>query len=399
MIIILKKLGKSSSDSMEYISSALAGATAAALLYKRASAARPIELGELGFGCWQLACTGEGNANYWGVEFDDELATTLITLAIDSGVTYFDTAEDYQSGKSEEQLGRVLKGLSPARRAKLVIGSKIPPNACHEVEAHLTQTLERLQVDSIGLYMVHWPIDVNSMGHFAGGHASFGKSATVAESDVPSTANAFKELARLQRAGKIKHVGVSNFGVQQLQDALATGCTIAVNELSFSLLFRAAEFEIIPFCKAHGIQVVAYSPLLQGLLAGTTTAETVTVSRARSRHFAGTRENSRHGESGHEDLLFATLAKISAIAADVGVTMAELALAYPLRKGASTVIAGFTKAKYVAMNARGAALAKTLDQTVIDRLDEATEELKQAMGSNADLWQGVVAGKQTGRIR
>ena len=51
------------------------------------------------------------------------------------------------------------------------------------------------------------------------------------------------------------------------------------------------------------------------------------------------------------------------------------------------------------MNARGAALAKTLDQTVIDRLDEATEELKQAMGSNADLWQGVVAGKQTGRIR
>ena len=98
-------------------------------------------------------------------------------------------------------------------------------------------------------------------------------------------------------------------------------------------------------------------------------------------------------------MLFATLEKIRAIADDVGVPMAELALAWPLRKGCSTVIAGFTKARYVAANVRGAALAATLNQAVIDRLDAATEELKQRMGGNADLWQGVVNGKQTSRIR
>ena len=280
-----------------------------------------------------------------------------------------------------------------------MIGSKIPPNACGKVEAHLDATLARLQLPSIGLYMVHWPIDENSMGHFAGGHASFGESAAVDAADVPSTPKAFAELARLQAEGKIEHVGVSNFGVEQLKAALATGCKIAVNELAYSLLFRAIEFDILPFCAAHGIQVVAYSPLLQGLLAGRTTAETVPVSRARSRHFAGTRENSRHGEAGHEACVFATLEKIRAIAAEVGVPMAELALAWPLRKGCSTAIAGFTKAPYVAANARGAALAETLDQAVIDRLDAATDELKEKMGSNADLWQGVVNGKQTSRIR
>jgi aryl-alcohol dehydrogenase-like predicted oxidoreductase len=380
--------------------SAAAALATVALVRRRAASTPALELGELGFGCWQLACTGSAGSNYWGVEYTDELAAELIEKAIDAGVRYFDTAEDYQKGESEKQLGRVLQLLSPERRAKVVIGSKIPPNSCNEIESHLDGTLERLQVDSIGLYMVHWPIDVNSMGHFAGGHASFGASAAVDEKDVPSTAAAFAELAALQRRGKIRSVGVSNFGVAQLTEALATGCAIAVNEVSFSLLFRAAEFDVIPFCAAHGIKVVAYSPLLQGLLAGAATSgNDVAVSRARSRHFAGTRTNSRHGEAGHEALVFATLAALRAIADELGVPLVHLALAYPLRKGCSTVLAGFTKTSYVAENAAGVALAATLDDATLARLDAATEELKQAMGPNLDLWQGVVDGVMTGRVR
>jgi diketogulonate reductase-like aldo/keto reductase len=80
---------------------------------------------------------------------------------------------------------------------------------------------------------------------------------------VPSTADAFVKLMELQAAGKIRHIGVSNFGVQQLTEALATGATIAVNQVCYNLLFRGAEFEIIPFCREKDIGVIAYSPLLQ----------------------------------------------------------------------------------------------------------------------------------------
>jgi aryl-alcohol dehydrogenase-like predicted oxidoreductase len=74
---------------------------------------------------------------------------------------------------------------------------------------------------------------------------------------------AFLDLAELQREGKVKHVGVSNFGVAQLQDALTTGVKIAANQLCYNLIFRAPELEIIPFCAANGIGVLAYSPLMQ----------------------------------------------------------------------------------------------------------------------------------------
>lgn len=368
----------------------------AGLIAKRAFGPSGLELSCLGFGTWQFGQKGEDD--YWGLEFTDELAINLVNQAIDSGVTYFDTAEDYAKGGSEDQLGRILKALSPEKRRQVVVGSKILPNNCSNVQLSLEGTLQRLQVDCIDLYMVHWPIDKNSMAHFTGGSNAAGNrdySATgdVDDSAVPPTTKAFMDLAKLQQEGKIKHIGVSNFGMRQLQEALATGAKIAVNQVCYNLIFRAPEFEIFPFCEQHGIATFAYSPLMQGILTGRwNTPDEVPTYRARSRHFDGKRDKSRHGEAGHEALLFETLARLRAISDEVGIPLSDLALAYPLhRPCVITVIAGATKPEQVASNLRAASLQ--MSPELIAKLNAATEDLKNAMGLNCDLWQGGDSGR------
>jgi aryl-alcohol dehydrogenase-like predicted oxidoreductase len=243
--------------------------------------------------------------------------------------------------------------------------------------------------------MVHWPIDANSMAHFAGGHASFGEAITTVNNDeVPPNEQAFRDLLAAQASGKIKHIGCSNFGVTQLKEVMALGVTVAVNELCYSLIFRAIEFEIAPFCKANDIQVLCYSPLQQGILTNRSLncADDVPVYRARTRHFSGKRDKSRHGEEGHEELLFDTLRSLRSIAEAEKLTMLELSLAWPLHNPAvSCIIAGITKDEHVQSNA--AASKVQLSAECLAKVDEATTALKNAMGSNADLWQGGADGR------
>ncbi len=122
-----------------------------------------LELSVLGLGTWQFG--SRGTDDYWVLEFTDVIAKELVAQAKASGVTYFDTAEDYNGGGSEEQLGRAVAG-----RSEVVIGSKILPNHCNDVRGHCQKTCSRLQINYIDLYMVHWPIESNSMAHFAGAH-------------------------------------------------------------------------------------------------------------------------------------------------------------------------------------------------------------------------------------
>ena len=154
------------------------------------------------------------------------------------------------------------------------------------------------------------------------------------------------------------------------------------------MIFRAVEFEIIPFCVERGIGVFAYSPLMQGLLTGRyKNADEVPVYRARTRHFDGKRDKSRHGEAGHEELLFKTIDAIRTVSADAGISMTDLAIAWPLHtKGVSCVIAGATKASQIESNIK--AIGTKIPTDVLAQLNAATENLKQAMGPNADLWQG-----------
>lgn len=356
----------------------------------------------IGFGCWQLG--SKGTSDYWGLEFTDKLADELISLAASKGITYFDTAEGYADGESESQLKRALAKLDSKTRSKIVLGSKILPNNCLNCRKSLEATLKRLDVSCIDLYMVHWPISAESMAHFAGDHKTesggldYAKSDKSAVGEVPPVTKAFEELIALQKEGKIRNIGVSNFGVKQLKEALSTGVTIAVNQIAYNLLFRAGEMEVIPFCVKNGIQILAYSPLMQGLLVGRyKSVKDVPQYRARTRHFdSRTNPKSRHGENGCEALLFKTVESVAKIAQGAGISMAELALAWPLhQQGVACVIAGATKSKQVEGNARAAQLK--LSESTLKALDEATRELKEAMGPNLDLWQGVVNGKQTSR--
>ena len=359
-----------------------------------------LEFSRIGFGTWQFGCLGKDD--YWGVEFTQDMAVEYVRAAAAKGITYFDTAEDYSKGRSESQLGNALKQLSPEDRAKCIVGSKILPNHCAASDArtYVIGTLERLQLDCIDLMMIHWPISQSGMAHFTSSatNAAGGRDYAAVDEDheitVPSTHGALKALGELQREGKIKHVGTSNFGKKQLKQALECGVKIAANQLCHNLLFRAIEFEILPFCVENDIQVIVYSPLMQGLtLCKWMETSAVPIYRSRTRHFNCNNEGSksRHGEPGQEDLLFKTLANLKAISDRSGVSLLDLSLAYPLHKeGVSCVIAGATKIDHVSGNAKAGEVR--LSDELMTELDEATKDLKEAMGPNCDLWQGTISG-------
>ena len=172
-------------------------------------------------------------------------------------------------------------------------------------------------------------------------------------------------------------------------------------QVCYNLIFRAAEFDVLPFCQAQGIGVFAYSPLMQGLLTGQwTSVDQVPTYRARTRHFDGSRPKSRHGEKGHEALLFQTLEALRAISADAGIPLLDLSIAYPLAAcdAVTTVIVGATKTSQLEANAN--AVAKAISPELLAKLNAATDALKTAMGSNCDLWQGVHAdGTDDGRVK
>lgn len=308
----------------------------------------------IAFGAWQL-----GDQDYWGAGHDVDAEATVQT-AIDHGVNLFDTAEMYGHGHAEEVLGRALG----ARRRDVMVASKFVPEHAQpeKLRAACEASLRRLGTDYLDLYQVHWPFR------------------DVAFSD------AFEMLHRLREEGKIRHIGVSNFGARDLDAWMATGDAIA-NQLGYNLVARAIEYEIVPACVRHGVGILAYMPLLQGILAGRwQRIDDIPVSRRRTRHFASQREGTRHGEPGCETALEAALTGIANMADELGVPMAQVALAWVLAQpGLTSVIVGARKPAQFARNL--AALDLRLDNALLERLDTATRPVKEALGANADLWQ------------
>jgi myo-inositol catabolism protein IolS len=228
----------------------------------------------------------------------------------------------------------------------------------------LEASLRRLQTDYIDVYMVHWPI----RGH--------------------DPTSSFEVLDELKREGRIRSIGVSNFGVQDLSEAISTGVQIDANQLCYSLLSRAIEFEILPLCQTHQVSATAYMPLMQGLLTGKyQTPEEVPEFRTRTRHFGGDRPGSRHGEAGAEEETFAAVNAVRDIAKELGQPIANVALAWAMAQpGVDSVLAGARTPEQVARNVQAASLS--LPDQVIARLSRVTDALKQKLGPNADYWQG-----------
>jgi myo-inositol catabolism protein IolS len=310
-----------------------------------------IQVSIIAMGCWAFA----GDMT-WGPQEDQE-SIAAVHAALDAGVNLFDTAEGYGDGSSEEVLGRALVG----RRDRAVIATKVSPDhlAPDDLRASCEASLRRLRTDVIDLYQVHWP-----------------------SRQVP-LADTVGALQQLQEAGKIRAFGVSNFGVGDLGDLLAlTPCTS--NQLPYSLLWRAIEHGIQEVCVDHGISILTYSPMEQGLLTGKfSSPNEVPDGRARTRFFSGDRALTRHGEAGHEQETFATIGRIRAIADGAGVPMADLALAWLLyQPGVTSVLAGSRRPEQIIQNADAASVALTDD--ILAELDAATRGLKEALGPNPD---------------
>lgn len=307
-------------------------------------------------GCW--AIVGDST---WGPQDEaDSIAT--IHQAFDAGINFFDTAEAYGGGYSEQVLGKALAG----RRDQAIIASKVSPN--HLPPAELVSACERslknLDTDYIDLYQIHWP----------------GR-----EVPFEDTMNA---LIRLRDAGKIRYIGVSNFGAGDMPDMLQHG-RFESNQLPYSLLWRAIEHTIQPLCVDHQISILPYSPLAQGLLTGKfTSADEVPDGRARTRLFSTERAQAQHGEPGAEAETFDAIARIKALAASIDQPMSHVALAWLLyQPGVTSVLAGARTPEQLLDNARAAEVALSLD--MLAALAEATKPLKARLGPNPDPWQPV----------
>ncbi len=310
-----------------------------------------IDVSVIALGCWPFA-----GGDVWG-EQDDDVSIATVHAALEVGISFFDTAEGY--GTSERVLGRGLKG----RRDEAVIATKVGgghlssddlPKACE-------QSLKNLQTDYIDLYQIHWP-----------NHSM----------PIEETAGA---LSRLRDQGKIRAIGVCNFACGDLSDLLAVG-DIVTNQLPYSLLWRVIEREIMPMCLANDIGIICYSPLMQGLLADRYAfADAVPDGLARTRLYSRHRPMARHSDPGCETEVFNALAKIRSVAEDMGVTMAALALAWARQQpGITSLLVGARNPAEIQWNLPSVDL--TLSEDILQRLSEITDEIKNKLGNNPDMW-------------
>jgi myo-inositol catabolism protein IolS len=315
-----------------------------------------ISISAIAMGCWALA----GDAT-WGPQDRAESVAT-VHAALDAGVNLFDTAEGYGGGDSESALGQALLGC----RHKAVIATKVGRAnlSGDEVRSACEASLRRLRTDYLDLYQIHWP------------------SRTV---PLPQTMEA---LERLREQGKVRAIGVCNFGLQDLSDLLAVGWT-ETNQLPYSLLWRAIEQELRQRCVDVGIGILCYSTLAQGLLTGKfASAGDVPDGRARTRLFSGERPEARHGEAGCEAEVFAAIDKIRRICDEIRQPMANVALAWLLHQpGVTSAIAGARRPDQIRQTAQAADLA--LPPEMLTRLTDATDQVRRIIGPNPDMWQSA----------
>jgi aryl-alcohol dehydrogenase-like predicted oxidoreductase len=332
-----------------------------------------LRLPAVGLGCWAF-----GGGEYWGPQSQGDV-DAVVHAALDLGITYFDSAEAYNAGASESSLGRALAG----RRAHALVGTKVNPSnaAPGPLRAHCEASLQRLGTDWIDLYMVHWPLNPSAIRHFTD------DAALIAH--PPDLAQALETLETLKREGKIRHWGVSNFGVRQLREVAGLGFQPTADELAYNLLMRGIEAEVLPHCRERGIGVLGYSALMQGLLSGKfSSIDELPPARTRTRHFAGSRRGSRHGGPGVETEVLASVQMIAAIAAELGVAMGDLAIAWAVANPDVTcTIVGCRNRQQLEENVR--ALSIALTPAAKARLDQATDEVLAKLGPHIDYYQSI----------
>ena len=300
-----------------------------------------IEVSEISLGSWLTYGAG--------VERDKTEACTR--AAFDAGINFFDTANVYGSGAAEAVWGEILSEFD---RSSYVLATKLyfPMSETdsglsrEQVHKQLDASLERLKTDYVDLYQCHRP-----------------------DPDTPIE-ETMEGLTEVREAGKVREIGFSEWTIEQIQAALDVPNTrqFASSQPQYNMIWRAPEAELIPFCEEHGISLIVWSPLAQGVLTGKYKPGHPPPPGTRAAHDEMSVSISRY----MVDPVLEAVQRVSAIAAEAGLELVELALAWVLRKeNVASAIIGASRPDQVYANA--AASGIELSEDVLDAVDEALE--------------------------
>ncbi|GIH94591.1 aldo/keto reductase [Planobispora siamensis] len=294
-----------------------------------------------------------GNWITHGSQVEEDAAKECVKAALDEGITTFDTADVYAGTRAEEVLGRALKGV---RRESLEIFTKVywptgsGPNDRGLSRKHITESihgsLRRLQTDYVDLYQAH-RFDV--------------------ETPLEETLKTFDDLVR---QGKVLYVGVSEWNAEQIAAALKIADEMGFDRLvsnqpQYSMLWRVIESEVVPLCEKEGLSQIVWSPIAQGVLTGKYLPGQPPPAGSRATDPTGGNFISRM----LTDEVLTRVQELKPIAADLGLTMAQLAVAWVLQNpNVASAIIGATKPEQVRDNVKAAGVK--LDAEVLKKIDD-----------------------------
>jgi aryl-alcohol dehydrogenase-like predicted oxidoreductase len=316
------------------------------MLYRRLGNG-PLKVSQLSFGTWLTVAGGVERAQ----------AIRCIHAAVEHGITLFDTANEYGAGEAERVLGEALKSFP---RDRVLIATKLffpvgdEPDrglSAAQVEKQLHRSLQRLGVEYIDLYQCHrWD----------------------RETPLEETMEA---LDRAVKAGKVRAIGFSEWSGEQIDQAAALASARGLTMFSssqpqYSMLWRKPEAKVFPACARHGVGNVVFSPLAHGVLTGKYAPGQPPPPGSRAANEQMNRFMETAGRHFRSDYLLTAVAELKPIAADLGLSMAQMALAWVLRRPeVASAIIGASRPEQVVDNVR--ALEVKLPAAALQQIDQA----------------------------
>jgi aryl-alcohol dehydrogenase-like predicted oxidoreductase len=302
-----------------------------------------------------------GNWLTHGSQVENEVATQCVRAALDAGISSFDTADVYANTAAEKVLGKALKD---ERRESLEIFTKVfgptGPKGHNDVglsRKHIMESingsLTRLQTDYVDLYQAH-RYDY--------------------ETPLEETMQAFADIVR---QGKALYIGVSEWTADQIRDAHALskdlGFQLISNQPQYSMLWRVIEAEVVPASEELGLSQIVWSPIAQGVLSGKYRPGKPAPEGSRA---TDTKGGARMIERWMSDEVLTGVQHLKPIAAEAGLTMAQLSIAWVLQnKNVASAIMGASRPEQIAGNV--AAAGVKLDQAIMDKIDDAIGSLAE----------------------
>src|SRR5215216_5092420 len=302
-----------------------------------------LEVSEISLGSWLT----------YGMGVEREHTEACTRAAFDSGINFFDTANIYGVGAAESAWGEILKDF---KREDYILATKVffPMSdtdsglSREQIHKQIDASLGRLQTDYVDLYQCHRPDP---------------------ETPIEETMEALTEVIE---AGKARAIGFSEWTVEQIQASLdvPNSRKFVSSQPQYNMIWRAPEAELIPFCEEHGISQILWSPLAQGVLTGKYKPGNPPPPGTRAAHDEMSVSISRY----MVDPVLEAVQRIAAVAAEAGLELVELALAWVLRKqNVASAIIGASRPDQVYANAE--ASATELSQDVLDSVDEALADV------------------------